>query len=560
MRVLERRMAELEELSDELRQQLDAVLAWLERGDASDADSPRRRRWGIRRIAGGVLRLLRRTRRGEPPGWTSEPEVRVRVAGGAAVAPWTVAAGASADADAVLDWERRQPLDEALVDVARWAGAAENAAFVELRPADGGEGWLWRRAVWEAAPDRAGRLGAAVEHAQGPVVGVTVGRGAGPLDGPVHPGLARAGRRHVVGRARSVEQVVRRVDPAGPVAPRAGETDVGIVVASDDPRDAALITALARELAPVAAVVTTETSGGADLAERLRATVVPVWDLGAGLAPELHGDTVASLAAALGWRWAVVVGDGRLLARLGEAPEGWSAAHVPVAPDQVVRGVSATVVAVDDAIEAAARAAGTEPLRWLPASSEAVPERLHDVRAGADELRRRFGVPAGRPLVAAAGPLVPAERPEDVVAVARRLADEELAFLVAGEGPLHGSLHDLVRYHGLDNVVVARDASAADAVAAADVVLCPGEPHPYPESLALAVATGVPVVAVDSPAARALTAGLGEEGRVLVPAPGDVDALAEAVRRLAGRRFDPPPPRPRASLRDLLAEVERRAR
>ncbi len=146
------------------------------------------------------------------------------------------------------------------------------------------------------------------------------------------------------------------------------------------------------------------------------------------------------------------------------------------------------------------------------------------------EIRRILGVPADATLVVVAGDLTASSRAEDVAAVARTLGEHEnIWFRVVGRGPLAPAIDDLGRLFGLDRFAVNdADHSLEDIVAAADVICCPGQNEILPPAAAIAVASGVPMVAPSSGEAADLAeSGIG--GIHLGGTAGDTEALAGAV-------------------------------
>lgn len=157
------------------------------------------------------------------------------------------------------------------------------------------------------------------------------------------------------------------------------------------------------------------------------------------------------------------------------------------------------------------------------------PLRRHSPQ-GEPEVRRTLGVPADATLVVVAGDLTPSSRGEDAAAVARQLSpNENVWFRVVGKGPLAPAIDDLGRLFGLERFSVSNtNHSLEDVVGVADVVCCPGRCEVLPPAAAIAVTTGVPVVAP----ASGETADLAEAGIGKVHlggAVGDAEALARAV-------------------------------
>jgi len=114
--------------------------------------------------------------------------------------------------------------------------------------------------------------------------------------------------------------------------------------------------------------------------------------------------------------------------------------------------------------------------------------------------------------------------------VARTLGErEDIWFRVVGRGPLAPAIDDLGRLFGLDRFAVNdADHSLEDIVAAEDVICCPGEHEILPPAAAIAVASGVLMVAPSSGEAADLKAS-GIEAIHLGGEAGDIESLAGAL-------------------------------
>ncbi|MEP6768398.1 MAG: methyltransferase domain-containing protein [Acidobacteriota bacterium] len=104
--------------------------------------------------------------------------------------------------------------------------------------------------------------------------------------------------------------------------------------------------------------------------------------------------------------------------------------------------------------------------------------------------------PSGVTVVAWISDLVPAERPEDFLAIARRFrGDDGFRFHLAGDGPLAADVDALIDTMGLTNVRRSGREETVDSIlAAADVLIMTGERLGSPGIALAALAQGVPVV------------------------------------------------------------------
>ena len=151
------------------------------------------------------------------------------------------------------------------------------------------------------------------------------------------------------------------------------------------------------------------------------------------------------------------------------------------------------------------------------------------VRTGGSEVRARLGVPEGGRLVVTVARLHPQKGLSDLLAAAdllrRRVAG--LRWAVVGAGPLHDEIAEEVGLLGLDDVVVLTGArpSAADELAAADVVAVTSRWESGPLVVLEAMALGRPVVAT---AVGLVPDVVGPADGRIVPV-GDPAAMADAL-------------------------------
>lgn len=170
---------------------------------------------------------------------------------------------------------------------------------------------------------------------------------------------------------------------------------------------------------------------------------------------------------------------------------------------------------------------------------------VHVIRCGVDTSRLAPSAPradAGVPTVVCPGRLVPMKGHRYLLEALSRLQREGVALRVeiAGGGALRGELEVMVRDLGLEDRVSFRGQLTHDrmleALRGADIVCLPsvvtedGEQEGIPVALMEAMAFGAAVISTDTSGVAELVRD--DETGLLVP-PGDADALAEALRRLA---------------------------
>ncbi len=154
-------------------------------------------------------------------------------------------------------------------------------------------------------------------------------------------------------------------------------------------------------------------------------------------------------------------------------------------------------------------------------------------------LRRELGIGDAEQVLLAIGALSPAKGHRHLVealAVMRRQFPGAHA-VIAGQGSEQAGLSAQARARGLGARVhlLGFRHDVANLLSAADVFVLPSLWEVLPLALVEAMFAGLPIVATDTGEVRAALAG-GEAG--LLVRPGDVDALAEALRRLLTRESE----------------------
>jgi glycosyltransferase involved in cell wall biosynthesis len=156
------------------------------------------------------------------------------------------------------------------------------------------------------------------------------------------------------------------------------------------------------------------------------------------------------------------------------------------------------------------------------------------------ELRRRFGLPEDRFIVAFLGRLHPQKRPLDFLAIAGRLAnDPRFHFFMVGDGPLAPRIKDLTEHAPQLNFTrLPFTQPFAEVVAAIDALCITSEYEGLPLVLLHSLAMNKHIVSTDVGCiAEVLADGLGQ----VVPV-GDIDGLVAGIRWSAA---NPPPLRGR---------------
>jgi glycosyltransferase involved in cell wall biosynthesis len=145
-------------------------------------------------------------------------------------------------------------------------------------------------------------------------------------------------------------------------------------------------------------------------------------------------------------------------------------------------------------------------------------------------LRRELGIKDGVLVAGSVCILAPAKAPLDLVEVARRVLArrQDVVFLVAGDGPLVGSMRSAVHRYGIAEQfrLLGLREDVADLMAIMDVFVLSSRWEGFPRVLVEAAAMSVPIVATDvgdvAEFLRRTSAGRSVR-------PGDVDGLAREV-------------------------------
>jgi glycosyltransferase involved in cell wall biosynthesis len=152
------------------------------------------------------------------------------------------------------------------------------------------------------------------------------------------------------------------------------------------------------------------------------------------------------------------------------------------------------------------------------------------------ELRRELGVSDSAMVVGTFIRMHPQKRPLDVIRLARELTDVDVHFLIVGGGPLDAAVdREIARDRPPNLTRMPMQADAEQLYDAVDLCLMTSEFEGLPVFLLDGLARGIPCVAT---AVGDIPLLLEEGGGLTVERPGDIDALATAVRTYldVGRR------------------------
>jgi glycosyltransferase involved in cell wall biosynthesis len=205
--------------------------------------------------------------------------------------------------------------------------------------------------------------------------------------------------------------------------------------------------------------------------------------------------------------------------------------------DVLKERIEATLLRHGDLLHAVANGTALQVLDADPATSTRLVTLVDAVAAPVHT--RRPG-PAGGPRLLCMARLTEHKDVESVLRVTAilRMSWPDVRLTVLGTGPQHGQLIRLTRDLGLTAALerLGQTHEPSHHLAHADVLVHPSRYEGYPQVVAEAHARGVPAVLLDSPHGREAA----RYGPVVLARPGDLDALARAVREaVAGARRAP---------------------
>ena len=147
------------------------------------------------------------------------------------------------------------------------------------------------------------------------------------------------------------------------------------------------------------------------------------------------------------------------------------------------------------------------------------------------QIKRKLGLPVEKKLVTFCARLHPQKRPLDFIELVRRFAGEEdIHFLMVGDGPLAAAVEEQVVRTGLKNLTRCKFYTPiSDIYAITDVMVLPSEYEAMPLVILETLAMGKPVVATDVGHVRDVVEMT--HGGVVVPNIGDVAGLRMGVLR-----------------------------
>jgi glycosyltransferase involved in cell wall biosynthesis len=153
------------------------------------------------------------------------------------------------------------------------------------------------------------------------------------------------------------------------------------------------------------------------------------------------------------------------------------------------------------------------------------------------EVRKKYGVPAGKPVVLYASKFMRRKHPDDVIRAVASLEKkgEGVTLLMVGTGEMEQELRAQAAALGMDNVVFAgfiNQSELPSIYAASDIFVLPAEDEPWGLIVNEVMCAGVPVVAADEVGCVRDLVQDGVNGYHMKA--GDVGSLAKALQTLVG--------------------------
>jgi glycosyltransferase involved in cell wall biosynthesis len=187
----------------------------------------------------------------------------------------------------------------------------------------------------------------------------------------------------------------------------------------------------------------------------------------------------------------------------------------------------------------------------IPNGIDATSYRFDPVRRA--RVRAQLGIAPGRFVVGAVGRLVPVKRTDLMLrAIGGNL---DVTALVVGEGPQRQALSALARQLNVDAIFTGETTDVPGLMSAMDVLVATSTEETFGLTVIEALAAGLPVLYVTSPAIDDLPAGSAPAARRLPADPSLIRDELAAVMRDGSKRLPPPPAVDRYDIAELVART-----
>ena len=157
--------------------------------------------------------------------------------------------------------------------------------------------------------------------------------------------------------------------------------------------------------------------------------------------------------------------------------------------------------------------------------------RFSNVTVDGAEKRREIGVPGDSVLLLSVGELNKNKNQETVIRAIAEIKDERIHYIIAGKGGNAGYLTELAKSLGLSDRVrlLGHRSDIPELCKTADLFVHPSFREGLPVSVMEAMAAGLPVI---GSRIRGINDLLGEENKLLLCAPSNINEWAEAISSL----------------------------
>jgi glycosyltransferase involved in cell wall biosynthesis len=150
------------------------------------------------------------------------------------------------------------------------------------------------------------------------------------------------------------------------------------------------------------------------------------------------------------------------------------------------------------------------------------------------QLKEELGLPAGKKIVLFTGKYIPKKRPMDLLEACRRMAGENIALVMVGDGELRPAMEEFIRSNGMQDVVLTgfiNQSVIPRYYAVADVfVMCSGMGETWGLAVNEAMNFEKPVVVSDTCGSSADLVKPGVNGYTYQE--GDIAALTDCIRKV----------------------------
>ncbi len=225
-------------------------------------------------------------------------------------------------------------------------------------------------------------------------------------------------------------------------------------------------------------------------------------------------------------------GTGTVYRRIGTAPASITRGPRRAMHAALLRRAGGIVAVAESVRRETLEVFGIPPERVVTIPRGIDPDRIRPVR-GRDEVRRELGIDGAAPVAISVGALSPEKDPLAHLDLCAKIAGSlpDIAYMMAGDGPMRDEVRDEVRARGLGDHVrlLGTRSDVGDLLGASDLLVLASRTEGMPGCVIEAGMAGVPVVSFGLAGVPEVVAD-GVTGFVVPP--GDHAALAERTLQL----------------------------